>query len=53
MELVTFKNRIKQVNEIHKIGGFLNNLFDSRELAENTDSNNKAIPFDIFDYLFL
>ena len=51
--LVPSKNRIKQVTEIHKIGGFLNNLFDSRELAENADCNNKSVPFDILDYVFL
>lgn len=53
MVLVPSKNRIKQVTEIHKIGGFLNNLFDSRELAENADCNNKSVPFDILDYVFL
>lgn len=47
------QKRIKQVNELHKISGFLSNLFDAREQSELKDSNGVANPFVIFDYLFL
>lgn len=47
------QKRIKQITELHKKGGFISSLFDSRETAELNSAFGKPIAFDLFDYLFI